>query len=154
MSDRFPFQALAAFAEQRMAGKVCTCSGDHPERYKGASIERVVDDIKRCAVHGVIYTLMAKAAGWFPVLLGYRWEEFSDCPLAVPWALIEPYEAQARRNHSQSLKRLAERGGLSPLELYDVVVGGVNWFSEPVKPSRAEAVAWLKEWVNSAGPGG
>ena len=30
-----------------------------------------------------------------------------------PWALLEPHEAQARANHGgQSLKRLAERGGL------------------------------------------
>lgn len=31
----------------------------------------------------------------------------------LPWALIAPHEAQAQANHSQSLERLAQRGGLS-----------------------------------------
>jgi hypothetical protein len=35
---------------------------------------------------------------------------------AVPWASIQPHEKQAERNHYQSLKRLAERGGLSVVE--------------------------------------
>lgn len=35
---------------------------------------------------------------------------------SIPWSLIAPHEAQAQRNHDQSLKRLAERGGLSPGE--------------------------------------
>ena len=32
---------------------------------------------------------------------------------AIPWAAIAPHEAQAQRNHSQTLNRLAGRGGLS-----------------------------------------
>lgn len=31
----------------------------------------------------------------------------------VPWAFIQAHARQAERNHSQTLKRLAERGGLS-----------------------------------------
>lgn len=31
----------------------------------------------------------------------------------LPWSVIEPHEKQARENHSQTLRRLAERGGLS-----------------------------------------
>lgn len=31
----------------------------------------------------------------------------------LPWALIAPHEAQAQRNHGQSLEKLAYRGGLS-----------------------------------------
>ena len=34
----------------------------------------------------------------------------------IPWELIAPHERQAQDNHDQSLKRLAERGGLSPCE--------------------------------------
>jgi hypothetical protein len=34
----------------------------------------------------------------------------------VPWQLLAPHESQALRNHSQTLKRLAERGGLAPCE--------------------------------------
>ena len=36
--------------------------------------------------------------------------------IQIPWAMIAPHDAQAQRNHSQTLKRLAERGGLSAEE--------------------------------------
>lgn len=39
----------------------------------------------------------------------------------VPWEAVEPHEAQAQKNHSQSLKRLAERGGLGIEELLYVL---------------------------------
>lgn len=34
----------------------------------------------------------------------------------IPWALIEPHEKQAMKNHGQTLERLRERHGLSPCE--------------------------------------
>ena len=40
---------------------------------------------------------------------------------AIPWAMIEPHEEQAQRNHSQSLNRLADRGGLGCSEAYAVM---------------------------------
>lgn len=43
------------------------------------------------------------------------------CPLRVPWAFLEPHEAQARANHDQSLSTLAERGGLDPTEMIAVL---------------------------------
>ena len=37
--------------------------------------------------------------------------------LPIPWGIIDPHEEQARKNHGgQTLKRLAERGGLLPSE--------------------------------------
>jgi hypothetical protein len=64
----------------------------------------------------------------FPVLLPYgvRLELREagcpeDVPWSVPWSFVAPHEEQARRNHDQSLRRLAERGGLSPCELLAVV---------------------------------
>lgn len=61
----------------------------------------------------------------FPVLLGYGRERIRlldlGCPESVPWEAVAPHEAQALRNHGQSLERLAERGGLSPLELLAVI---------------------------------
>jgi hypothetical protein len=36
--------------------------------------------------------------------------------LPLPWAIIEPHREQAMRNHSQTLERLRERGGLSACE--------------------------------------
>ena len=39
----------------------------------------------------------------------------------VPWALVEPHEAQAQANHGQSLQHLAGRGGLAAQELAAVL---------------------------------
>jgi N-acyl-D-aspartate/D-glutamate deacylase len=51
----------------------------------------------------------------------------------IPWDLIAPHEKQAQNNHDQSLKRLAERGGLDPIEamlvLQDQPLKAVKWFN-------------------------
>ncbi|WP_248313168.1 hypothetical protein [Bosea sp. F3-2] len=58
----------------------------------------------------------------------------------VPWSLIAPYEAQAQKNHYQSLKRLAERGGLSICEAM-AVMSSVAYEKRPIaKPSVED---WL-----------
>lgn len=63
----------------------------------------------------------------FPVLRGTQRErdelERLGCPRSVPWAFVAPHEQQAKLNHSQTLERLAQRGGLSPSELVAVVRG-------------------------------
>lgn len=41
---------------------------------------------------------------------------------AIPWEAIHPHEAQAQKNHYQSLKRLAQRGGLSVVEATVVIL--------------------------------
>ncbi|RVH56226.1 hypothetical protein CN213_15885 [Sinorhizobium meliloti] len=47
---------------------------------------------------------------------------------AIPWAAITPHEAQAMKNHSQTLNRLAQRGGLGVYEAYWVMTGqGLRW---------------------------
>ena len=47
----------------------------------------------------------------FPVLYDRR-HCLKDFRHDIPWAMLVPHEAQARRNHGgQSLERLAERGG-------------------------------------------
>lgn len=45
----------------------------------------------------------------FPIL-GSKPKEY------IPLDIIEPHENQALKNHGQTLKRLAERGGLSWIE--------------------------------------
>ena len=45
-----------------------------------------------------------------------------ECPRTVPWSIVEPHEAQALHFHSQTLKRLDERGGLAPCELAAVLL--------------------------------
>lgn len=44
-------------------------------------------------------------------------------PKSVPWHLVEPHRKQAEKNHSQTLERLAERGGLSWAELFAAMAG-------------------------------
>jgi hypothetical protein len=41
--------------------------------------------------------------------------------IGIPWSMIAPHEAQARSNHSQSLERLAERGGLASVEALSIL---------------------------------
>lgn len=61
----------------------------------------------------------------FPILFDYHVREEIDAVraklgvsivIALPWPMMMPHEKQAQRNHSQSLARLAERGGLSACE--------------------------------------
>lgn len=61
----------------------------------------------------------------FPIL-GIDWrlrEDHPELPTSVPWSMIAPFEENARRNHDQSLEKLASRGGLSTLELIAVLDG-------------------------------
>ena len=64
----------------------------------------------------------------FPIMQDYKWrrlrrdgQDIPECPNSVPWGLIEPHDAQAKRNHGQSLRRLSERGGLAPSEAVAVL---------------------------------
>jgi len=93
----------------------------------------------------------------FPVLKGYQLnravgrEKAALCPDTVPWSLVGGHEEQAQRNHSQTLTRLAERGGLSPEELYGVV-HDLPWHkkSGEVQITEEGAVDWLIQLVGSS----
>ena len=50
---------------------------------------------------------------WFPIMGGP----------AIPWSKLEPHYHQVWRNHAATLKRLAERGGLSPYEACCAIEG-------------------------------
>lgn len=79
----------------------------------------------------------------FPILPSHRHEKLHrelGVPRSVPWSLLAPHEAQARRNHSQSLTRLAERGGLSLCEII-AVLEDRDWHSM----DEAAAFARLRE---------
>ena len=56
----------------------------------------------------------------FPVHSDSR-RRVKACPRTVPWGILAPHEAQALRNHSQTLKRLAERGGLALCEMCAII---------------------------------
>lgn len=74
----------------------------------------------------------------YPVLLSWderkrfkqEWEQY------VPYGLLLPHEEQAMVNHSQTLERLKERGGLSYHEMLCVI----------------EDKKWPKEWYGSGLP--
>jgi hypothetical protein len=55
----------------------------------------------------------------FPVLRSTQRERFY-LPGFVRFAYLKHHEDQAKKNHNQTLERLADRGGLSPQELYAV----------------------------------
>lgn len=105
----------------------------------------------------------------FPIMAGERGEGGRR---SIPWALIEPQEPQARRNHGQSLQRLAERGGLDIVEAY-AVLRGLEWrdvrrldpkwvrsevdrmveeYEMPakLKAYRDELVAWCRDMIANA----
>ncbi|QKF52772.1 hypothetical protein [Pseudomonas graminis] len=44
----------------------------------------------------------------------------------IPMRLLQPFEKQALRNHSQSLQRLAERGGMNACEILGIIQG-LSW---------------------------
>ena len=74
----------------------------------------------------------------FPVL---------DAGFSVPWRFVAPFEAQAERNHNQTLQRLAERGGLDPVELW-AVMHGVGWKDRSKLPSQEAAKEWALSLVS------
>lgn len=75
----------------------------------------------------------------FPVLVSGLGALAIGCPRSVPWAVVAPHAERAKANHDQTLERLAQRGGLSPGELWCV------FHDRRLRemPSDAVAVAWL-----------
>ena len=53
----------------------------------------------------------------FPIQADWSPEKRKWIPASrIPWAMIQPHEATALKNHQQSLETLAQRGGLSSCE--------------------------------------
>lgn len=86
------------------------------------------------------------AARTFPVMTPYRdRDKWSRCPRSVPWSVVEPFERRAIRNHDQTLARLAERGGLSPYELWSLVNDQPLIFDVARSPiSQPDIVEWVR----------
>lgn len=80
----------------------------------------------------------------FPVLLDRSHRlTYLTCPRTVPWSFVEPLRAMALKVHDQTLERLAERGGLDPVELWGLA-NNVNVFrASATTPSLESAVQWL-----------
>jgi hypothetical protein len=72
-------------------------------------------------------------------------EGFPLAPSSVPWEFVAPFEAGAQRNHSQSLARLAERGGLSVYELL-AIIENTRWKAVPPQEAVAKLKGYLSEF--------
>lgn len=70
----------------------------------------------------------------FPVLMApCHWEQWRTCPKSIPWNLLS--EQRALTNHGLTLEQLAERGGLSPIEL----MANIN--DNPLRPYHEPEIA-------------
>ena len=89
----------------------------------------------------------------FPILYSYKRKAKQDWPDSIPWEIIAPCESRAKRNHSQSLERLAQRGGLGPLELYavlrDIPYRELKNFG---METEEEAMDIIIQWMDSVKP--
>ena len=115
---RYETRVPPPLSDGRTIGVCSHCGKQHPPVH---DIERSTLDGK-CSDPASVFQLIDHAVAHrrFPVL-GHAQSSF---PLAsVPWEFIAPHEAQARRNHDQTLQRLAERGGLSVKEMLAVLIG-------------------------------
>lgn len=91
----------------------------------------------------------------FPVMWGGQpdtdnYLKYLGCPRFIPWEVIEPHREQAQRNHrGQTLERLAERGGLCPVEMVSVLNDRPYPFgtSASYHDAVVDAVAELKRRV-------
>lgn len=55
----------------------------------------------------------------FPIMIDKKYQHY--LPKEMRWEIIAPHQKQAKANHSQTLERLAERGGLAPCEILAVL---------------------------------
>ena len=65
--------------------------------------------------------------------------------IAIPMTMLEPHERQAQSNHGQSLKRLAERGGLSACEA-NAILEDRRWHRQGLVESYNALLAHLREF--------
>ena len=83
-----------------------------------------------------------RAGKRFP-LLGLRGNAGS-----LPWDLIAPHEAQAMKNHDQTLERLAERGGLSYSEAAAVIYGE-PWPGRELDEAPGRLLEAVERWAET-----
>ncbi len=69
----------------------------------------------------------------------------SDRTKDIAWEMIASHAEQALLNHSQTLKRLHDRGGLSPSEAV-AVLGNRQWRAMSVGDAEDELQELIKIW--------
>lgn len=82
----------------------------------------------------------------FPILRATERGLAPSARRSVPWAWVAPLRPQAKRNHDQTLERLAERGGLSPGELYCLANGKSLGVLLRKALTDEQAECWLATW--------
>jgi len=75
----------------------------------------------------------------FPIIM--RDAKGERIKAAIPWEVAELFRKQAERNHSQSLERLAQRGGLSWMEAANALAGLDPFSGNCIKPDQRMAQA-------------
>lgn len=70
-----------------------------------------------------------------------------DVVKSVPFAIMEPHQAQAIANHGRTLDQLAERGGLTPEEAV-AIIENRPWERMPLGTGRLK----LQDYAAGAGP--
>lgn len=64
----------------------------------------------------------------------------------IPFAMIQPHEPQALRNHGQTLERLAQRGGLAASEAV-AIMKGLRWGAVKTGvPTEHYLINMVREW--------
>lgn len=71
--------------------------------------------------------------------------------VAIPWEMIAPHEKQAKANHSQTLERLCERGGLDATEALAVLADKpYPWASKnDWAKANADLASRVMAWIAS-----
>lgn len=64
----------------------------------------------------------------------------------IPFAMLVPHEAQALKNHGQSLERLAQRGGLGHSEAIDILEGQRWGWSKPCIENELYLINKVRQW--------
>lgn len=72
-----------------------------------------------------------------PVWLYDEQRTYAKVTVQLPWAMFAPHSRQAETNHSQTLDRLAERGGLDSCEAL-AILDDRRWHTMPPTESNQE----------------
>lgn len=91
----------------------------------------------------------------FPIMLGHRPDVTAaeiraaygaSMIVGLPWQMLAAHEAQAMKNHSQTVARLAERGGLSACEAC-AVLEDRPWRKMPTPEAHARLRELFTEYI-------
>ena len=100
---------------------------------------------------------MTTRTAQFPVLytgMINLWTQHPEWPRSVPLAMMEAVESNCKCNHSQSVERLAQRGGMSYKEILWALMG-CEWkeVGSMTTEEAANAVMKMVEEWNKASTG-